>query len=91
MGHTHVPLGLGLAMGGRNDAWGDSAPPPKDQSWGLDSIALGLGPGIPESGRYEQMGLNPQLKALPARSSSRGRLAPTSATIGGRYPRPDII
>ena len=57
-------------------------PPPKDQSWGPDSIVLRLGPGVmihQRTGSTAQWDANQVPTArgiLPTRSGSRGRLAP---------------
>ena len=71
------------------------APPPKDQSWGPDSIVLRLGPGVmihQRTGRTDDMrSWSHRPRLSPTRSSTRGTdgsRPPTSATIGGRNPRP---
>ena len=54
---THVPLGLGaLAPWGGGTTHEVLASPPKDQSWGPDSIVLrvGLGVSLPIGGRAER-------------------------------------
>ena len=70
------------------------ASPPKDQSWGPDSIVLRLGPGVmihQRTGRTDDMrAWSHRPRLSPTRSSTRGTdgsRPPTSATIGGRDPR----
>ena len=69
--------------GGRDAPWDyRGIPPPKDQSWGPDSIVLRLGPGVmihQRTGSTAQWDANQVPTArgiLPTRSGSRGRLAP---------------
>ena len=70
------------------------ASPPKDQSWGPDSIVLRLGPGVmihQRTGRTDDMrAWSHRPRLSPTRSNTRGTdgsRPPTSATIGGRDPR----
>jgi len=88
----------GLALWRRGVAertYGGLAPPPKDQSWGPDSIVLRLGPGVSlpaRTGRTDDMrAWSHRPRLLPTRNSTRGTdgsRPPTSAIIGGRDPRP---
>ena len=74
------------------------APPPKDQSWGPDSIVLRLGPGVSlpmRTGRTDDMrSWSHRPRLSPTRSNTRGTddsRPPTSATIGGRDPRSVLL
>ena len=86
---------LALHGSGRDAPWDyRGIPPPKDQSWGPDSIVLRLGPGVSlpmRTGRTDDMrswSHRPRLCPPEATRGADGSRPPTSATIGGRDLRP---